>query len=381
MKSSQSNFVIVCSLLLSAGCVDKAHEVEPVSAPVVLSDVVAAERAKTIRSEVSAEIDTGLTLELWASDSLLADPVALDMDDYGRAFVTRTNRRRSSEFDIRNHKDWELASISFTDVEDRRAFLKKTLTPETAKILGKPTDLNGDSIADWHDLTVESEQVLRIEDKSKDGIADFSQLVATGFQEEVTDIAGAVLYTDEALYLGVAPDLWRLKDKNGDGVMDEKESISHGFQVHIGFGGHNLSGLIMGPDGRIYWGIGDIGFHGFDQEGKEWSHPNEGVIVRCNPDGSDFEVFAHGLRNTHEFVFDDHGNLISVDNDGDHPGESERLVYVVNGADAGWRINWQFGKYSDPLNNDYKVWMDEGMYKPRFADQAAYFCTLYSQLH
>ena len=75
---------------------------------------------------------------------------------------------------------------------------------------------------------------------------------------------------------------------------------------------------------KIYWGIGDICFNGVDQDGKRWFYPNQGVIVRCNPDGSDFEVFAHGLRNTHEFVFDAYGNIISVDNDGDHPGESTK---------------------------------------------------------
>ncbi|MBD0259731.1 MAG: HEAT repeat domain-containing protein, partial [Cytophagales bacterium] len=107
-------------------------------------------------------------------------------------------------------------------------------------------------------------------------------------------------------------------------------------------------------------------------DGTQWAFPNEGVIVRCTPDGSDFEVFAHGLRNTHEFVFDEYGNLISEDNDGDHPGEKERLVYIVNGSDTGWRTNWQFGKYRDPDNNTYKVWMDEGMFKPRFEGQAAY---------
>ncbi|MBK8503224.1 MAG: hypothetical protein IPL46_13995 [Saprospiraceae bacterium] len=358
--------------IVSTGCLKQQDVNNTPEPPVVLQNDAAQIRAKEIRASVSAEVDSTLVLTLWASDSLLADPVALDMDNYGRAFVTRTNRRRTSEFDIRNHKDWELASISFKDVEDRRAFLRETLTPEVGKKLGKPIDHNGDGLQDWHDLLVESEEAYRIEDKNGDGIADFSQLVATGFQEEVTDVAGAILSTDEHLFVGVAPDLWRLKDVNGDGVMDEKESISHGFQVHIGFGGHNLSGLIMGPDGRLYWGIGDIGFPGVDQSGKAWSYPNEGVIVRCNPDGSDFEVFAHGLRNTHEFVFDQYGNIISVDNDGDHPGESERMVYVVNGSDAGWRINWQFGKYNDPENNIYKVWMDEGMYKPRFEGQAAH---------
>ncbi len=342
------------------------------SAAVRLSTEDAQRQAALLRDQTAAEIDSGLVLSLWASDSLVADPVALDMDDLGRAFFTRTNRRRTSEFDIRRHREWELESLSFEDVEDRRAFLRKTLTPEKGAELGKPLDLNGDSLNDWRDLLVESEQVFRVEDLDNDGIGDFSQLVATGFQEEVTDIAGGVLFHEDHLYVGVAPDVWRLADKDGDGIMDEKESISHGFQVHIGFGGHNLSGLIMGPDGRIYWGIGDIGFNGIDKSGKRWSYPNEGVIVRCNPDGTNFEVFAHGLRNTHEFVFDQYGNMISVDNDGDHPGESERLIYIVEGADAGWRINWQFGKYNDPKNNDYKVWMDEALNIPRHENQAAH---------
>lgn len=123
---------------------------------------------------------------------------------------------------------------------------------------------------------------------------------------------------------------------------------------------------------KIYWGIGDIGANITAKDGKKYPYPNEGVIVRSNPDGSDFEVFASGLRNTHEFVFDDYGNLISSDNDGDDAGESERLVHIVEGSDAGWRSNWQYGKYTDPKNNTYKVWMDEVFYKPRWEGQAAH---------
>jgi len=49
-----------------------------------------------------------------------------------------------------------------------------------------------------------------------------------------------------------------------------------------------------------------------------------------------------------------------------------RIVHIVEGADIGWRTNWQFGKYRDPDNNTYKVWMDEKMYVPRFEGQPAY---------
>ncbi len=332
----------------------------------------AATMAQSIEEVVKPELDESLSLKLWAVDSLVADPVAIDMDDQGRLYYSRTTRRKSTEIDIRGHQDWETESIKLQTVEGKRNFLHTALSPENSdknEFLG---DLNGDGINDWRDLTVESEQIYRLEDVSGDGVADYSELMVEGFRDELTDVAGAVLAHGEDIFVGVAPNMWRVKDTNGDGIADEKTSISHGYGVHIGFGGHNLSGLEMGPDGRIYWGIGDIGFNGKGPDGTEWKYPNRGVLVRCNPDGSDFEVFAMGLRNTHEFTFDQYGNIIGQDNDGDHRGESERLVYVTNGSDTGWRINWQFGKYRDPDNNDYKVWMEEEMYKPRWEGQAAY---------
>ena len=45
-------------------------------------------------------------------------------------------------------------------------------------------------------------------------------------------------------------------------------------------------------------------------------------------------MFAAGIRNLQEFAFDELGNLISVDNDGDHEGETERLVYLTEGRIA-----------------------------------------------
>ncbi len=340
--------------------------------PLEISDAYASTRAAQLRKQVSAEIDSPLILALWAVDTLLADPVALDIDDQGHAYVTRTNRRRTSEFDIRNHRDWEVASQSFSTVEDRRNFLRETLTKENSGQHERPHDFNHDGFNTWEDLLVESEEVYRIEDRSGDGLADYASLVATGFSSEVTDVAGGVMAHGQDVFLAVAPDLWRLTDADGDGYAEERSALISGFQVHIGFGGHNMSGIKLGPNGMIYWGIGDIGFSGVDKTGRRWDYPNQGVICRANIDGSDFEVFAAGLRNTHEFAFDKYGNLISVDNDGDHPGESERVVYLVDGSDSGWRINWQFGKYRDPDNNDYKVWMDEGLHLPRHQNQPAY---------
>ena len=332
----------------------------------------AARQADSIRTTVTPRLAEGLALSLWATDSLVADPVALDVDDQGRIYYTRTNRRKQSEFDIRAHQDWETASLKMQTVADRRAFLRNTLTSSASHQHEWLTDFDQNGVHDWRDLTQQKESVYRVEDASGDGVADRNQLVVHDFNDEVTDVIGAVLSDGDDLFVGVSPKLWRTRDKDGDGLADEMKAISEGYGVHIGFGGHGMSGLEMGPDGRIYWGIGDVGFHGQAPDGTTWKYPNRGVLVRANPDGSDFEVFAMGLRNTHEFTFDEYGNLIGQDNDGDHTGESERLVYLVDGSDTGWRINWQFGKYSDPKNNNYKVWMDERMYEPRWDGQAAY---------
>ncbi len=373
MKFNTFVYTLLIIVLLSTVLIS-CKESTPKETPLIVREDVSksAANAEEVRKNTPIQIVDGLTISLWASDSLAPDPIAMSIDDDGNVYLTRTNRQKNSEFDIRGHRDWMIASISLQSVEDRRAFLRSTFAPEKSNENEWLKDLNNDGSHDWKDLAVEKDEVWKLEDADGDGIADVSTRILEDFNEEVSDVAGALLVRKEDVFVGIGPDMWRLKDSNGDGVLDHKESISHGYAVHIGFGGHGMSGAIEGPDGKIYWGIGDIGANIKAPDGKIHAYPNEGIIVRSNPDGSDFEVFAAGLRNTHEFVFDEYGNIISSDNDGDHPGESERLVYIVEGSDAGWRSNWQYGKYVDPKNNTYKVWMDEQLFKPRWEGQAAY---------
>ena len=358
------------STILIVSCVKFGKNEKPLVISEDPTKIVA--KAKEIREKTSAKVIDGIQMTLWASDSLAPDPVAMSIDDQGRVYLIRTNRQKNSEFDIRGHRDWMTESIGLQNVEDRRAFLRKTFAPEKSKENEWLKDLNEDGSHDWHDLAIEKDEVWRLEDTNGDGIADKSMRVLNDFFDEITDVAGGLLVRGKEMFIGIAPDLWQVKDTDGDGIFDKKTSISHGYGVHIGFGGHGMSGVTEGPDGRIYWNIGDIGANITTADGKKFEHPNSGIIARSNPDGSDFEIFAAGLRNTHEFVFDEYGNLISSDNDGDHPGESERLVHVVEGSDAGWRSNWQYGKYTDPKNNKFNVWMDEKLFKPRWDGQAAY---------
>jgi len=367
-KKIASLFAI--SALLVISCMKFAQKGNPLT--IRESPKVAAIKAKEAQEKTAIKLADGLQFSLWASDSLAPDPIAMSIDDRGRVFITRSTRHKHSEFDIRGHRDWMIESIGLQTVEDKRTFLHKIFAPERSTENAWLKDMNFDGSHDWRDLTVETEQIWRLEDTNKDGMADVSTRILNDFHEEVSDVAGGVLIREKDAFVAVAPDLWHLEDKNGDGIYEKKTSISHGYGVHIGFSGHNLSGIIEGPDGRIYWNMGDIGGNITTKDGKKYENPNSGFIARANPDGSDFEIFATGLRNTHEFVFDEYGNLISSDNDGDHPGESERLVHVVEGSDAGWRSSWQYGKYNDSKNNTYNVWMEEKLYVPRWEGQAAY---------
>jgi quinoprotein glucose dehydrogenase len=365
--------VLACLVAIPAALPGSPQHTAPARpATVRLTPIEAAAMAKEARQKVSVETAPGLELTLWASERLLVDPVAIDLDERGTAYVTSTTRN-NLPLDIRQHPDWFPIVHTLKTVEDLRAFYRRELAPERSAKNTWITDFNKDGSHDLRDFTELKERVYRIQDTDGDGFADESRVFAEGFNEDpVWDVAAGVLSHDGDLFLGVPPGVYRLRDGNGDGAIDSRVTISEGYNVHPAFGGHGISGVTIGPDGRLYWEVGDMGLNVVDKTGRRWAYPNQGAVLRSNLDGSGFEVFATGIRNLEEFAFDELGNLISVDNDGDHPGETERLVYIPEGSDSGWRSNWQYGKYTDDRNNRYNVWMDEEMFKPRFDGQAAH---------
>ncbi len=341
-------------------------------APVRVDAAEAAKMAREIRGKVSVEVPAGLELTLWASEKLVSDPIAIDIDARGNAYVTGSTRA-NLPLDIRGHPDWVPTVHTLKTVEDLRAFYARELAPANSAKNTWIRDLNKDGSRDARDFRELKESLYRIQDTDGDGIADTSLLMKEGFNEDPTwDVVGGVLEHEGDIIFGMAPGVFRLRDTDGDGVIDGQTTISEGYSTHPAFGGHGISGVMMGPDGRLYWEVGDIGFSVVDSAGKRWSYPNQGAVLRSEVDGSGFEVFAAGIRNLQEFSFDEHANLISVDNDGDHTGESERVVYIPYGSDSGWRSNWQYGKYTDPKNNRYNVWMDEAVFKPRHPGQTVH---------
>src|SRR5262249_46340250 len=152
------------------------------------------------------------------------------------------------------------------------------------------------------------DRVRLLEDTKGTGKIDKSTVFADGFHHAADGLGAGVLARKGNVYYTCIPDLWLLKDTKGSGKADVRESLSTGYGVHVAFVGHDMHGLRVGPDGRLYFSIGDRGLNVKTREGKTLFYPDTGAVLRCDPDGGNLEVVATGLRNPQELAFDQYGN-------------------------------------------------------------------------
>ena len=295
------------------------------------------------------EVPPGLKVDLWAAEPLLANPVAFTFDERGRAYVCESFRIKAGVQDIRNNMDWLDEELASRSVDDRLAEMTRHLGNRMAK------------------YSEASERVRRVEDRDGDGRADHATVFAQGFNTPLDGIGSGVLARKGNVWYANIPNFWLLRDTNNDGVADFRKSLHYGYGVRFGFYGHDLHGVHFGPDGKLYFSIGDRGSNIKLAEGRHVGDPDSGSVFRCNPDGSELELFAFGLRNPQDLVFDQYGNLFTGDNNSDS-GDQARWVYVVEGGDSGWRVGYQFmeNPYSRGPFNAEKLW------QPHFEGQAAY---------
>jgi quinoprotein glucose dehydrogenase len=277
----------------------------------------------------------GLRAELYAAEPQLVNPVAIWADERGRLYVVETHRIGTSVYDIRNFMSWLEDDLACRTVEDRVAMYRKHLGKDAEK------------------LGVESERIRLLEDRDGDGRADHAQTYAEGFGGMAEGLASGILVRGRDVWFANIPNLWHLRDADGDGRADDRRVLHTGYGVHLNYIGHDLHGLTFGPDGKLYFSIGDRGLN-VEAGGKRIFNPDSGAVLRCNPDGSELELYATGLRNPQELAFDQLGNLWTWDNNSDLH-DMARWVYVVEGLDAGWRIGYQFLPNRGPWEEE-KVW-------------------------
>jgi quinoprotein glucose dehydrogenase len=291
-------------------------------------------------------IPAGMQAKLWAAEPMLANPVAIDFDEKGRLFVSETYRYRTSVLDIREYMGMLELDLAARTIEDRSKMIHSVFGAQAK------------------DFRIESEVVRLVEDTNGDHVADQSRVFADGFNSELDGIASGVLARHGKVWFTNIPSLWMLEE-GADGKV-KKEELLRGFGVRFNYTGHDFHGLALGHDGKLYFSIGDRGTHVPGKEGQLVDYPDEGAVFRANPDGTEFEMVARGLRNPQELVFDEHGNLFTGDNDSDQ-GDMERLVYVVEGGDSGWRVGYQHAP-----RGKGGPWMRESLWKPAFPGRPAY---------
>jgi quinoprotein glucose dehydrogenase len=211
--------------------------------------------------------------ELFASEPAVANIVAFDIDHQGRVYVCETFRQNRGVTDNRAHDEqWLLADLAAKTVQDRIDYHKRLL---------------GDAAITY---AQQDDRIRRLQDTNGDGVADESIVVADGFNRLEDGTGAGVLARGKDVYYTCIPKLWKLIDADGDGKADERVVLSDGYGVRVAFRGHDMHGLIIGPDGRLYFSIGDRGHYVTRADGSVLSDPSSGSVFRCELDGSKLEV-------------------------------------------------------------------------------------------
>jgi putative membrane-bound dehydrogenase-like protein len=113
-----------------------------------------------------------------------------------------------------------------------------------------------------------------------------------------------------------------------------------------GFGGfdhdHGVHGLHLGPDGKLYFTVGDQGVKGLqssDGKGRKFDSNKTdvqgGTVWRCDLDGKNLELIAHNFRNNYEACVDSFGEIWLSDND-DDGNQQTRICFVMPGGNYGY---------------------------------------------
>ncbi|WP_044234339.1 PVC-type heme-binding CxxCH protein [Haliscomenobacter hydrossis] len=239
------------------------------------------------------EVAEGCDVQLFASEPMLINPTNLHVDERGRVWVCEALNYRN------------------------------THNPEN------PSREKGD-------------RILILEDTDGDAKADKSTVFYQG-----TDVNAAlgIWATDNHAIVSCSPYVFLLSDTNGDDKADTKDTL------FTGLGGeqsdHAIHSFIQGPDGKLYFNFGNNGQQIMDRHGKpvidmsgntvnnKGTPYRQGMVFRCDPDGSNLEVLAHNFRNNYEVAPDSYGTLWQSDND-DDGNMGVRINYVMEYGNYGY---------------------------------------------
>jgi putative membrane-bound dehydrogenase-like protein len=256
------------------------------------------------------DVAPGLEATLFAAEPLLKNPSNIDIDHLGRIWVC--------------------------EVMNYRKFANKD-NPE------RP----------------EGDRILVLEDTNGDGVADKQTVF---YQGKDIDSAHGICVLGDRVIVSAGDSVFSLYDKNGDLKADEgsKEFLFTGISgtQHD----HGIHAFVFGPDGKLYFNFGNSGKQLKDKAGqpvvdKAGNYVNdsrkpyqEGMVFRCNLDGSEVETLGWNFRNNWEVCVDSFGTLWQSDND-DDGNRGVRINYVMEFGNYGYKDELTGAGWRDPRTN------------------------------
>ena len=240
----------------------------------------------------------GLQVQLFAAEPLLVNPTAIDVDHKGRVWVAEA-------------------------VNYRRVNFKRPILREAGDRIVVLTDTDGDGKADKSDVFYQGNELY----------GPLSVLVLPQADGKAVRVLVAQ-----------SPDILEFWDRDGDGKADGPPT-----KFLSGFGGfdhdHGVHGLTTGPDGKLYFTVGDEGVKGLqskDGSGRKWTTSRDpksdcqaGTVWRCDLNGTHLELIAHNFRNNYEACVDSFGEIWLSDND-DDGNQQTRICHVLPGGNYGY---------------------------------------------
>ncbi len=241
------------------------------------------------------DVHPELEVTLFAAEPFLANPTNIDVDHVGRVWVC----------EVMNYRQ----KIANGDIPERTA----------------------------------GDRIIIVDDTDGDGSADKTNVF---YQGRDVDSAHGICVLGNRVIVSANDSVFYLIDDDGDLKADRKELL------FTGIGGtqhdHGIHAFVFGPDGKLYFNFGNEGKQICDADGKpivdragnvvkDSIRPyQQGMVFRCNLDGSEFETLAWNFRNNWEVCVDSFGTLWQSDND-DDGNRSTRINYVMPFGNYGYR--------------------------------------------
>ncbi|MEW6303146.1 MAG: PVC-type heme-binding CxxCH protein [Verrucomicrobiota bacterium] len=269
----------------------------------------------------------GLAVSLFASEPMMINPTDMDIDHRGRVWITEGANYR--------------------------------ISPR----MNKP----------WGEQRPGGDRIVILEDANGDGAADAGKVF---YQDPTVNAALGICVLGRKVIVSSSPYVFILTDTDGDDKADKRELLF--LDNSPGDHDHAMHAFVFGPDGKLYFNFGngcaqlrrpkggtkelplngpvtgieweivtDLAGNQVNANGKPY---REGLVFRCNLDGSDVETLGWNFRNNYEVAVDSFGTLWQSDND-DDGNKGVRINYVMEFGNYGYKDEMTGAAWKTPRTN------------------------------